>query len=179
MDIFVEQLIEKKKTAGTYVGIFGCLVGVFVVLWLYFIVLMPLVSEFIPILGGISFLLLFGLIYFFYRLLSNTNQEYEYCFTNGALDVDLILNRKNRRRFTSLNARSIEVMARASGGEFERLMKDGGVKKVYACTHVKDADTYYVIYNGKRGRQMLLFNPNEKIRDGFKRFNPQKVFLDD
>ncbi len=26
--------------------------------------------------------------------------------------------------------------------------------------------------------KMLLFNPNEKIRDGFKKFNPQKVVLD-
>ena len=179
MDIFVEQLVVRKKTVGTYLRIFGCLVGVFVVLALFFTLLSPLVSRFIPALGGVSFLLCFGLIYLLYRLVSNTNLEYEYCFTNGALDVDKILNRRSRKRMTSLNARSIEKMARANDPEFQRLLQDGGVKKMYACTAVKEADTYYIVYNGEKGRQMLLFNPNEKIKDGFKRLNPQKVFLDD
>lgn len=178
MDIFVEQLVVKKKSAKTYAGILGSLVGVFVVLWLFLNVL-TLVSQYIPMLGGIVFLLCFGLIYLFYRLVSNTNMEFEYCFTNGALDVDKIFNRKSRKRMTSLNARSIDKMARANDPEFQRLMKDSGVKKMYACSDIHAEDTYYVIYNGEKGRQMLLFNPNEKIKDGFKRFNPQKVFLDD
>lgn len=179
MDIFVEQLVVKKKTGKTYLGIFGSLVGVFVALWLFLIVLMPLVSKFIPMLGGLSFLILFGLVYLFYRLISNTNMEYEYCFTNGALDVDKILNRRSRKKFTSLNARSIDKMARANDPEFERLMKDSGVKKLHACSLVQAPDTYYVLFSNEKGRQMLLFNPNDKIKDGFKRFNPQKVFLDD
>ncbi len=178
MDIFVEQLVTKKKTIGAYAGIFGCLIGVFAVLWLWTI-LLPLVAQYIPSVGGLAFLVLVGVIYLFYRLISNTNLEYEYCFTNGAFDVDKILNRRSRKKVVSLNARSIEKMAKANDPDFKRLMKDGGVKKIYACTHIKDADTYYVVYQGEKGRQMLLFNPNEEIKDGFRRFNPQKVFLDD
>ncbi len=36
----------------------------------------------------------------------------------------------------------------------------------------------FAVYNENGSGKMLLFNPNEKIRDGFKKFNPQKVVLD-
>jgi hypothetical protein len=70
-------------------------------------------------------------------------------------------------------------MARPKDPEFHRLMQDRGVKKIYACSHVNDSDTYYVYYENEKGRNLLLFNPNDKIKDGFRRLNPQKVFLDD
>lgn len=179
MDIFVEQLVSKKKTAKNYAAILGCLVGVFVILGLFVFVILPVVSKVVPFLNGLTFLLLFGLIYLFYRLVSNTNMEFEYCFTNGALDVDKIFNRRSRKKFVSLNARSIERMASTKDSEFASLLKNAEVKKLYGCSDVKASDTYYVVFSNEKGRQMLLFNPNEKIRDGFKRFNPQKVFLDD
>ena len=38
----------------------------------------------------------------------------------------------------------------------------------------------FLVYIEESGaRKMLLFNPNEKIRDGIRRYNPQKVFLND
>ena len=179
MDIFIEQLVAKKKTAASYVRIWGGIVGALLLMFLFFTVLYPIVLQVIPMMGTIAFLVCAFLVYLLYLLVVNTNLEYEYCFTNGALDVDKIINRRNRKRMADLNARKIEKMARPKGPEFHRLMQDRGVKKIYACSHINDNDTYYVYYEGEKGRNLLLFNPNDKIKDGFRRLNPQKVFLDD
>ena len=177
MDIFIEQLVIKKKTAASYAIIFACLVGAFAVLFLFTGFLFPLLAM-VPGMGGLAVLICFGLIWFLYRIITNTNAEYEYCFTNGALDVDKILNRRKRKRIADLNARTIEKMASAKDPEFARLMQDSAIKKVYACSHKDAEDLYYILYEGAKGRRVLLFNPNEKIKDGFRRFNPKKVFLD-
>lgn len=179
MDIFVEQLVKKKKTAGSYARIWGGIIGALLFLWIFFTILYPMIIQVIPMLGTISFLLCAGVVFLLYLLVVNTNLEYEYCFTNGALDVDKIINRRNRKRMTELNARKIEKMARPTDPEFQRLMQERSVKKIYACSHKDDADTYYVVYEDEKGKNLLLFNPNEKIKDGFRRLNPQKVFLND
>ena len=179
MDIFVEQLVTKKKTAGSYARIWGGIIGAILLLWLFFAVLYPIVLHVVPMMGAFAFLACVGLIYLLYLLIVNTNLEYEYCFTNGAMDVDKIINRRNRKRMAELNARKIERMAKIGDAEFCRLMKDRSVKKMYACSDCKDSDTYYVYYENDKGKNLLLFNPNDKIRDSFRRFNPQKVFLND
>lgn len=179
MDIFVEQLVTKKKTAGSYLRIWGGIFSVLAFLWLFFSFLYPIIWQVIPALGSLALLACVGLIYLLYLLIVNTNLEYEYCFTNGAMDVDKIANRRSRKRMTELNVRRIDRMAKPNDPEFQRLMQDQGVKKIYACSHIHDADTYYVSYENEGKRCLLLFTPNDKIKDGFRRYNPQKVFLDD
>ena len=173
MDIFVEHLVKKKRTGKDFVKILACLVGVLIILMFVPVVLM------IKLVGPIAFTACIGLIYLLYRLITATNLEYEYCFTNGALDVDKVINMRNRKRLLEVNARKIDMMASTKNREFKRYLNDSTTKKVYACTHIDDEGVYFVIFPGKNGRTMLLFNPNEKIKEGFRRYNPQKVTLDD
>lgn len=57
-------------------------------------------------------------------------------------------------------------------------MNNQSYQKVYACVDKNSSELYFAVYNENGSGKMLLFNPNEKIRDGFKKFNPQKVVLD-
>lgn len=173
MDIFVEHLVKKKRTGKDFVKILACLVGVLIILMFLPVVLM------IKLVGPIAFTACIGLIYLLYRLITATNLEYEYCFTNGALDVDKVINMRSRKRLLEVNARKIDMMASNKNREFKRYLDDRTTKKVYACTHIDDEGVYFVIFPGKDGRTMLLFNPNDKIKEGFRRYNPQKVTLDD
>lgn len=172
MDIFVEWMVKRKRTAADFLKIAGCVLGVFV---LMFFVLMFMGTPF----GGIVFIIAVALAYILYRLVVSTNIEFEYCFTNGALDVDKIINVQRRKRVTELNARKIDIMASSKNSEYRRYLENGEIKKIYACTGPDADDLYFAIYTNDNGRNMLLFNPNDKIKEGFKKFNPQKVFLDD
>ena len=173
MDIFVEHLVKKKRTGKDFLKIIACLVGAFIIL-----AILPLVLM-IKYVGAIAFTVCIGLVYLLCRLVTSTNLEYEYCFTNGALDVDKVINMRNRKRLIEVNARKIDMMASNKNRDFKRYLEDRTTKKIYACTHIDDEGVYFVIFPGKEGRTMLLFNPNDKIKEGFRRYNPQKVTLDD
>ena len=174
MDIFVEQMVTKNKNMKDYIRIVLCLIASFA---LIFAVIM---SPGIPGIGAIVFTICVGLIYLMYRLICNTNLEYEYCFTNGNLDVDVIINARSRKNMIDLNTRKIEIMATRKNRAFNLNMQDRSLKKIYACTDLNAEDLCFMIYIDDNGsRKMLLFNPNEEIKEGIRRYNPQKVFLND
>ena len=173
MDVFVEHMVKKRKTAKDYLKVVLCLITIIGMLGLM------VCSIVIPYVGLILATLCGIIIYVLSRVLSTINMEYEYTFTNGALDVDKIIAAKRRRRMTSLNARSIDILAKVDGDRIDEYLNDRRIKRKYACTDVYDEGVYFVIYSDNKNKYMLLFNPNEEILDGFKRLNPQKVFLND
>lgn len=172
MDIFVEQLVVRRRTGKDYLMMAGCVAAAL------------LICFFVPMflgrfLGGFTLLLCVGLVYLLYNIMIGSNLEYEYSFTNGAMDVDKIIAAKRRKRVTSLNARDIEMMGTTKNPAFDGYMKNSEIKKVYACSAVQDEGVYFVLYSEGGKRKLLLFNPEERIKDGFRRLNPQKVFLTD
>lgn len=174
MDIFIEQLVRKKRTGKDYLRITACVLGVLVLLFVM------VLGMAIKGAGFIIFIACCALIYLLYMLITATNLEYEYCFTNGALDVDKIINVRSRKRMVEINARKIDMMATNKNREFKRFLEDRSIKKIYACTHREDENVFFITFQGDDGvRKMLLFNPNDRIKDGFRRYNPQKVFLND
>ena len=170
MDIFTEYMVKRKKRPTDYVKVVFCIIIIIGV-----VLIMPVIAQ----VGIILFFVCAGIIYLLYNIIISIKLEYEYTFTNGALDVDKIIAAKRRKRITSLNARSIEVMASVRSSEVDKYANDRSIKRYYACTAVDDPDTYFVIYSDDKKKYMLLFNPNNEIKDGFRRLNPQKVFLDD
>lgn len=173
MDIFIEHMVKKKKTSKDYLKVALCILTILGMVYIM------ACSIFIPYVGLILATVCGIIIYVLSRVLSTINMEYEYTFTNGALDVDKIIAAKRRRRVATLNARSIEILAKVDGNRIDPYLRGRGIKRKFACTDVNDEGVYFVIYSDDKNKNMLLFNPNEEILDGFKRLNPQKVFLDD
>lgn len=174
MDIFVEQLIKRKSRPQDIALKAACIAGIVFFIWLLFNLLFAF-----PSVASITLLLFAGAMYAIYYIYTSVNVEFEYCFTNGAFDVDKIVAAKRRKRVTELNARSIEILATKNNSAFRGYMENAEIKKIYACTSTEDEGVYFVVYEGLGGRYMLLFNPSDKILDGFRRLNPKRVFLTD
>lgn len=172
-DIFVEQLVKRKKSGADYVRVIFSIVAALV---LVFIMVVGNIA--IPFFGFFVFIICAGLIYLLYIFVTRINLEYEYAFTNGDLDVDKIINVRSRKRLADINAREIEYMAKISDPAFRQYDQNAEIKKIYACEDKRDPDTFFVIYLDDSDKKMLFFNPNEKIQEGFRRYNPQKVVLD-
>lgn len=173
MDIFIEQIIRRKRQPMDFVKVFLCLIAATVI-----ITAMILFNSF-SIIGTLIFFAGAALVYVLFNLMTSINLEYEYCFTNGALDVDKIIAARKRKRLTELNARHIEIMASTRNRAFRNYMENRAIKKIYACSSINDTDVFFVVYTKDGERTMLLFNPNDAIKDGFRRLNPQNVFLED
>lgn len=170
MDIFVEQLVKKKRDAGDFLIIVLSIIAALALVYLLTRVIGTMI-------GFIIFIVVAVLIYLLYLLITSTNLEYEYCFTNGSFDVDKIINVRRRKRMTEFNVREIEIMASAKSPEYEKYLRNPVFRKVYACADRQAEDLYFAVYNEGGEQKMLLFTPNDKIKDGFKKFNPKKTEL--
>ncbi len=170
MDVFLEQMIKRKKTVWDFIKILLCMVcvlGIFLLLPAFLM---------IPGIGTVLFAICVIAIYLIYRMVCGINLEYEYTFTNGSMDVDKIINAKQRKSMLEINIRKIEIAGDRKNPAFASYLEKRSVKKVYACTHRNAEDLSFVVFQDKDGKEkMLLFNPNEELREAIRRFNPQKV----
>ncbi|MDE7288756.1 MAG: hypothetical protein K2N71_04530, partial [Oscillospiraceae bacterium] len=80
MDIFVEQIVKKPadKKVWTIRILIGLAMGVLLALSLFVLFIIPIV--------GLA--MAFGIFWGGFRLITNSDCEYEYIVTNGEIDVD-------------------------------------------------------------------------------------------
>ena len=167
MDVFVEQIV-KKATSGKdtalklLIGIgIGVLSAVCVFVFL-FIIPFP----------GMGLLLVAGIFYGGYYLLTNQDCEYEYIVTNGEIDVDKIIAKRKRVRLVTAKASLFEAF-----GEYNENspVADDGVTIVNAAgeSDSKGAKNYYADFkHASAGNVRLIFTPEERVVDAIVPFMP-------
>ena len=175
MDIFTEYMVKKKKTVQDYlvmtaISVFGTLLV---------LVLFVLLMGIIPQIASLGLLVIAGIGYGIYWLITSFNLEFEYSMVNYEIDVDKIINVRRRKRLTTVNIRGLEAFGTANGNrhEFESYLKNSNTEKIYACRDKNDGNVFYAVYQEKEKQKMLLFNPNEKMLDTIKKLNPQKAMF--
>lgn len=150
-DVFKEQLVRKQpsvKTAALRVGIIAAAaVIVFIA---------------VALAAQIGIILAFAICFGAYYLLTFLNVEYEYIFTNGELDIDIIYSRSRRKRLFSANVKNFDIMChiedKMRAGEFNgaqiTLDYSGG-------TVTENTYAFLLPYKGKRTK--VIIDPNEKM----------------
>lgn len=173
MDVFMEKIVERKQTPKDVLIKLGIIIAVPIV----YILLMniPVLNQF---LSGLWLFVLVALIYAAYQLIRSRSIEYEYIVTNGDLDIDKIVARRNRKRIFSVSSKDLEILARFRGTHYERSMDE--IKNRIEAVSTMDADDiYFLVTNYKGERTIVFFQPTEKMIDSLRRFNPRNVYKHD
>ena len=105
MDVFVEQIIAKKKTAKDLLIIIASIIGFIIITFL----ILAIAPNFI---GPLTFFLIFGLGYGLWWLLTSLNIEYEYSVTNGDIDIDQIIAKRKRKGWCRYPAKGLKALSR-------------------------------------------------------------------
>ncbi len=173
MEVFIEEMVEKKRTAKDILMAFGLMFLSVALCFVLMVVVMPMVP---PTLSGIAFLLIFGIFYAAYKLSTSLNVEYEYSLVNTEIDVDKIVNKKTRKRLTTAKITKLESYGVYSenSGEYEKYLADSSVKKIFACDDKNNENRFFIVYMENTVKTMLVFNPSGKIADIITRVNPVK-----
>ncbi len=162
---YKEYLVKRKKGAKEI--LLAALIYV-VALFLSFICIM-----FVP---GIGLLLSAGCFYGSYWLTSKLNREFEYTFTEDAVDIDVIFNASRRKRLISFYMKDAQIIAPVSNGEFGRFSKMD-YREIDATTHRKDANVYFAAVE-KNGKFLVKFEPPVTALQELRKFAPSKVVID-
>lgn len=171
MDIFVEYMVKKKRKATDYLAQLGLVVLGLLLIFGIFGILMAIVPQF----SSIILLIVVGIGWLDWRLITSFNVEYEYSLVNGEMDVDKIISARKRKRLTSVRVRGLEAFGRCEGREFDSYLRNNGVEKIYACRDKADSGAIYAVYLENERRKMLVFNPSEKMIGEINKLNPRKT----
>lgn len=162
MDTFFEQIIYIKKKGSAIAGIVGIWVLAFILSFLLFMY---------PVLGGISFLLIVGIIYGAFKLSCRFNIEYEYIITNGTFDVDKIINRSSRKRVLSFELSTVSRLEKYNPNLIANIDKS---RLVFACNETDEAYLLVAEKEGK-GSSYLVFAPDERLKGAIVKFVPKFI----
>lgn len=168
MDIFIENIIKQKKTLPRF------LISMAIVF-----VAMILIVLSIPFLstafGSIVLLIDAGFCYGAWFAVTSFNIEYEYCVTNGDVDIDKIMNKRRRKKTVSFKIKDIEIMAPVGCTNYSAEENGTFARVIDASTKDANDNPYYTICNIKGERVKIIFNPSPKMLEAFKPFAPRKI----
>ena len=155
-DVFKEQIVKRKPTSMDSLKRVGLVVAVIVVFFLG----MMFIPQFAPILTLVA-----GFGAFF--LNGFLKVEYEYIYTNGELDIDVIYNRSRRKRVFSSHVSKFDIMAHVEDMTHTGAFHGAQETKDYSSGVVtENTYAFLVSYNSKRVK--VIIEPNEKMTDAIK-----------
>ena len=166
MDIFIEYLVKRQKTAKDMLIMVGVIFAFFVVL--VFGIGIPMVGPFVVAVAG----------YGGYLLIISRNIEYEYIVTNGELDVDKIISQRKRKRILSISSKQFEILAPVHDQQYMKDFTNVNIQKtIEAMSSMKSPDLYFAVFVLNGVRTKLIFEPSEKMLEAFKKYNQRQVHL--
>ena len=167
MDTFFEYLVKRKKKSKDLLFAAGIILAGLIVLYLLLFLMMTPFSM-------LMFPLQVLVVYLGYRLISSRNVEFEYCVTNGDLDVDKITNRQKRKRLASIESKNIISMAPMGSDKLQPLTN----KEIIDATSGDATKKVYCVIFGEGNSKALLFEPKESMVLEMQRKNPRNIFVD-
>ena len=164
-DIFKEQIVKKQPTGKDNLKKFGLIFAVIVV----FFVSAALIFEFaffITIIAGFGAFWVMGML----------KIEYEYVFTNGELDIDIIYNQRKRKRLFTGNVKDFEIMAHIEDNMHVRAFDSANEIKNYS-SGITGNNTYAFLTAYKGKKLKVIFEPNEMMLGAISTvLTPRKLF---
>jgi hypothetical protein len=165
-DVFKEQIVKRKSTM-KHTLIKAALV--FAVFLIFFAANL--------LLPGIGLYIAFAAGYGAYVLMSRLNVEFEYSFTNGELDIDIIYSKTRRKRVFSSHVNEFEVMAHTEDkthmGDFPQTAE---LKDYSSGDPAIGKYAFLLNLNGKTTK--VLWEPNEMMLKAISTvLTPRKLFI--
>ena len=168
MDLFMEHLVQHKRTGKDLLIMIGIIAGAGILLSLSTIMLL------FPATAGIWLITAVAIVFFAILLIKRTSVEYEYILTNNELDIDRINAKSNRKRLITVNFSDIEICAPVSHRAFASAE---GIVKTLDCTGSGASAIYFIDIATEKGKTRVIIEPPIAYIENVRRYNPSKIFV--
>lgn len=171
MDTHIEYMVRKHKDASDIAK-----QVLYTVLALIISIVIMIFSRYT---FGLWFVVIAGVWYLVYRLISGLDREFEYILTNDELDIDTIISKRTRKRILTLKVREFMICAPVGDKRFAKeYVKNSGIKQyIYAASDPKSETSYFADFHLNAQRVRLVFNPPYKMVEAMKQYNPKNIYL--
>ena len=174
MDHFLEEVVVKhKNTLNRILYYFSWVVMVFAAL-VASMTLSSLTMQF-NWFSVVVILLSAGIAVYTWFFHDRLLTEYEYTFTNGALDFAEVYNNKKRKSLGSLNVRNVEAFGKVSSSSFQRYLNTPGVKRMNWFLN-REAELYYFYFTKESDKKMIILEPSEEMVGYIRQYLPHGAY---
>ena len=163
MDNFKEEIVVKRNRTLDQI-LYG-------VCWISIVVFgLIALTSFYGIIGATGFnwvslviAVVFGaLAFLLWRNKDKLRTEYEYSFTNGDLDISMVLGNSRRRYLTRLPLKSVEACGLVTDPSFNRYVSMRDVKKHNWFLN-RDAKLYYFYFTKNSVKHLIVIEPSDEM----------------
>ena len=102
----------------------------------------------------------------------NSNQEFEYLYMNGELDIDRIIAKSKRKQVFSGSLNQLELLVKANSHELDAYAS-APLKEFSSGMHKDRECVAAYVTDGQSMR--IVFEPNDRILEAFRMQAPRKV----
>ena len=174
MDHFLEEVVVKQKnTMNRILYYFSWVVMVFAAL-VASMTLSSLTMQF-NWFSVVVILLSAGIAVYTWFFHDKLLTEYEYTFTNGALDFAEVYNNKKRKSLGSLNVRNVEAFGKVSSSSFQRYLNTPGIKRMNWFLN-REAELYYFYFTKESDKKMIILEPSEEMVGYIRQYLPHGAY---
>lgn len=180
MDVFMEYLIQKKKSTKDKLLVAG-LIALGIILTVVLLACMMALglsgNQFGQMAGSLGALLIAAVWYGVYLLRGMLNVEYEYIVTNNELDIDKILSKRGRKRLVTVDMYEVKLMARVDDETCNDVYKNPpeNVKVLNYSALNENLSTYFIDCTVDEKRAVVVFQPTEKMIESLWKYNPRAI----
>ena len=168
MDRFLEEAVSKRNRALDEVLYYASLVLMIVTGVLGFLFLQSVMAAGLGAL--IPAVVMIGIAVYLWFTHDKFRTEYEYTFTNGALDFAMVFNNKKRKSLGSLNVAKVDAFGKVQSGSFRRHTQ-GDVKHLRWFLN-RDSELYYIAFSKEGAKSVIVFEPSEELVGYIKHYLP-------
>ena len=168
MDRFLEEAVSKRKRALDEILYYASLVLMIVTGVLGFLFLQSVMAAGLGAL--IPAVVMIGIAVYLWFTHDKFRTEYEYTFTNGALDFAMVFNNKKRKSLGSLNVAKVDAFGKVQSGSFRRHTQ-GDVKHLRWFLN-RDSELYYLAFSKEGKKSVIVFEPSEELVGYIKHYLP-------
>jgi len=167
VDIYIEKLIEKRRSLKDILLSLGIVAAVLVVSTAAFLILTQWIGQF-------SILVAAAAVFFGYRLMTRTRLEFEYLLMTDSLDIDKIIAQRRRVRIFSADYHEFEALGKVKGRSYGPHVTNGA-RTIFAGSSMDSENLWFATLSYKGQKTVIYFEPDARMLDVFRRYIPRKV----
>lgn len=101
--------------------------------------------------------------------------EFEYTFTNGALDFAMVFNNSKRKSLGSLNVKNVDAAGPVNSQAFQRYISMPGIKQSRWFLN-RGAELYYFYFQKDSNKRIVICEPSKEMMDDIKFYLPRGAY---
>lgn len=167
-EVYLEQMVKEEKTGKGIALRIAMILGALLICFLAFI--SPWRQYIFVFALTVSCI---GILLLWRRVM----REYEYIFTEGQLDVDVIFSRVARKHLLSIDCRKFQLIAPAGEPKYQKIFEQKYGKTIDAGRGKINENTYIAIAKKEDKTLKLIFEPNERMIEAIKKYSPRNTMI--